>query len=313
MKTLESTFPVTGMSCVNCAANIERTLTSMDGVVRVAANFAAERVRVEYAPEKIGLPEVVEKIRGIGFHVVTTETEVPVTGMSCANCAANIERTLSKGVPGLISARVNFATERLSLSYLSSETCVDRIADQVRDIGFDVILPEAGDGGAGISDIEEIARSREIRYQQLKFFTGAAFALPLFILSMGRDFGLTGAWSHGAWVNWLFFALATPVQFYTGADYYRGAFNSLRNKTANMDVLIALGSSVAYFYSLAILILPGLTGHVYFETSAVIITLIKFGKLLEARTKGKTGGAIKKLMGLTPTTATVLRDGGETV
>ena len=135
--------------------------------------------------------------------------------------------------------------------------------------------------------------------QQQKFFVGAAFALPLFLLSMSRDFNLVGPWSHGAWVNWLFLVLATPVQFYTGWDYYVGAYKRLKNKTANMDVLIALGSSVAYVYSLAILLLPGLGGHVYFETSAVIITLIKFGKLLEARTKGKTGGAIKKLIGHT--------------
>ncbi|HCY86915.1 MAG TPA: cation-transporting ATPase PacS [Desulfobacteraceae bacterium] len=313
METMELTLPVTGMSCVNCAANIEKTLAPVDGIVRVSVNFAAERAMVEYAPDKIDLSAVVEKIRSIGFDVVTTETEVPVTGMSCANCAANIEKTLNKGVPGLISARVNFATERLSLSFLASETGLDRIADRVRNIGFDLILPEDGDGGESAAEAEEIARSREIRDQTRKFLTGAAFTLPLFFLSMGRDFGLTGPWSHGAWVNWLFFLLATPVQFYTGGDYYKGAWNSLRNKSANMDVLIALGSSVAYFYSLAILILPGLTGHVYFETSAVIITLIKFGKLLEARTKGKTGGAIKKLMGLTPTTATTLTDDGEVV
>jgi Cu+-exporting ATPase len=140
---------------------------------------------------------------------------------------------------------------------------------------------------------------------------GAAFTLPLFLLSMGRDFGLLGAWSHGTWVNWLFLALATPVQFYTGWDYYVGGLKSLRNRSANMDVLVAMGSSVAYGYSLALLLFPVLGDHVYFETSAVIITLIKLGKMLESRTKGKTGGAIRKLLGLRPRTATILRDGRE--
>jgi Cu+-exporting ATPase len=196
------------------------------------------------------------------------------------------------------------------VSYLPSEISLDGIVSRVKELGFDLIVAEEGVDEA---DVEEIARNREIRDQQQKFLVGAAFALPLFLLSMSRDFGLVGAWSHGAWVNWFFLALATPVQFYTGWDYYMGAYKSLKNKTANMDVLIALGSSVAYFYSLAILLLPGLGGHVYFETSAVIITLIKFGKLLEARTKGKTGGAIKKLIGLTPKTATKLVDGSETL
>ena len=131
----------------------------------------------------------------------------------------------------------------------------------------------------------------------------------LFVFSMARDFGLIGAWSHAAWVNWFFWALATPVQFYTGWDYYAGGFKSLRNKSANMDVLVAMGSSVAYFYSLAVLFFPALGGHVYFETSAVIITLIKLGKMLESRTKGRTGGAIRKLIGLRPKTATIVENG----
>jgi Cu+-exporting ATPase len=308
MEEQSVTLAVTGMSCVNCSANIQRTLDPLDGVNSAQVNFAAEKAMVGFDPEVISLGQIVDKIKDLGFKVVVAEAEVPVTGMSCANCSANIERTLNDGVPGVVSARVNFASERLSVSYLPSETGIEAIAEKVRDIGFDLVLAEEGDNAA---EVEEIARDREIRDQQRKFFVGVLFALPLFLISMSRDFGLTGAWSHGAWVNWFFLALATPVQFYTGIDYYTGAWNSLKNKTANMDVLIALGSSVAYFYSLAILVIPGLGGHVYFETSAVIITLIKFGKLLEARTKGKTGGAIKKLMGLTPTTATKLVNGDE--
>jgi P-type Cu+ transporter len=149
-----------------------------------------------------------------------------------------------------------------------------------------------------------------VEVQTRKLLVGVLFTVPLFVLSMARDFGLVGHWAHATWVNVLFWVLATPVQFYTGWDYYVGGFKSLRNGSANMDVLIALGSSVAYFYSITVT-LGLLGGHVYFETSAAIITLIKVGKLIEARAKGKTSEAIKALMGLQPKTARVERDGVE--
>ena len=300
-------LPVTGMSCANCAANINRTVGKVDGVNRVNVNFAAEQAQVSYDPEKTGPAVIVKSIQDIGFGVPTVKKEMPVTGMSCANCAANIERALDKKTVGVISASVNFASERLQVEYIPSMIDLSTIVSEIKQIGFDLIVTETGE----TEDVEQIARQQEIKDQFRKFIVGVVFALPLFVISMSRDFGLLGAWSHASWVNLMFLALATPVQFYTGIDYYVGAWKNLKNKSANMDVLIALGSSVAYFYSLAILMLPGLGGHVYFETSAVIITLIKFGKLLEARTKGKTGGAIKKLIGLQPKTAFVLEDGGE--
>ena len=239
---------------------------------------------------------------------MTKETlTLPVTGMSCANCAANIERTLNKKVKGVVLASVNFASERLTVEYDPSIVSLDGIVSEVRKIGFDLVVAEEGKE----DDAEEIARHLEIKDQTQKFIVGVVFALPLFLMSMSRDFGLMGSWSHAPWVNWFFLVLASPVQFYTGMDYYIGAYKALKNKSSNMDVLIALGSSVAYIYSLAILFVPGSHGHVYFETSAVIITLIKFGKLLEARTKGKTGSAIKKLMGLQPKTAIVIENGNE--
>ncbi len=307
MSETNVSFPVTGMSCTNCSANIERTLKKIDGV-SAQVNFAAEQAMVSYDPDKTGLNEIIDTIQKIGFQVPLSTKDLPVTGMSCANCAANIERTLNKKVPGIVNARVNFASERLNVEYLSPAAGLDTIVEAVKKIGFDVIV---ADGSEDEENVEEIAREAEIKDQTRKFIVGASFALPLFLMSMSRDFGLIGHWSHAAWVNWFFFALATPVQFYTGMDYYVGAYMNLKNKSANMDVLIALGSSVAYFYSLAILVLPALGGHVYFETSAVIITLIKFGKLLEARTKGKTGGAIKKLIGLVPKTASILKNGQE--
>ncbi len=294
-------LPVTGMHCANCSAGIDKALATLEGIVEAGANFASERVQVTFDTDQVDLKTIVSTIEDLGFHVSTASTDAGITGMSCANCAANIERTLNQQTPGVVDASVNFASERVRIRYIPSVVSLNDLHKTLKGLGFELIVADEQEDAA---DVEEIARNREIRDQTRKFVIGAAFALPLFILSMSRDFGLTGAWSHAPLMNWLFLFLATPVQFYTGRDYYTGAWNSLKNRSANMDVLIALGSSAAYFYSLAILLVPVLTGHVYFETAAVIIVLIKFGKLLEARTKGKTGGAIKKLMGLSPKTAT---------
>ncbi|MFC1828744.1 heavy metal translocating P-type ATPase [Thermodesulfobacteriota bacterium] len=302
------TLPVTGMTCVNCAMNIERTVKKLDGITDATVNFAAEHAVITFDPGRLRVRDVVENIHGSGFTVATGKVEMPVTGMTCANCAMNIERTLNKKVRGVIDASVNFATERVYVEYVPSVTGIDDIVSAIKKAGFNAIPP---DDTLDEDDAELKARKSEIKDQTRKFTVGILFALPLFLMSMGRDFGLTGSWSHEPWVNWLFFALATPVQFYTGWDYYVGGLKSLKNKSANMDVLVAMGSSVAYFYSIAVLFFPSLGEHVYFETSAVIITLIKLGKMLEARTKGKTGGAIRKLIGLQPKTATVLEDGVE--
>ncbi len=298
-------LPVIGMSCANCALNIERSVKKLVGVEDVNVNFAAEQAAVSFDPKQINIKDVVEKIKSSGYNVATTKIELPVTGMTCANCAMNIERALNKKVAGVVNASVNFATERVFVEYIAGVSNIDEIISAIKKAGYGVIPPEEIVQG---NDSEQAARDAEIKDQTRKFVVGLSFALPLFILSMGRDFGFTGQWSHALWVNWLFWALATPVQFYTGWDYYLGGFRSLVNKSANMDVLVAMGSSVAYFYSLAVLFFPSVGDHVYFETSAIIITLIKLGKMLEARTKGRTGGAIRKLIGLRPKTATIIKD-----
>ncbi len=302
------TLPITGMTCANCAANIERGVKKLGGIAEASVNFAAENASVAFDPQQLNLRDVVEKIQNSGYGVTTTKVEMPVTGMTCANCAANIERALNKKFPGVVNAGVNFASERVSVEYIPGVLGLDDIVAAIEEAGYGAIPPEEGLDEA---DAEQKARDVEIKDQTRKFAVGVLFALPLFIWSMGRDFGLVGQWSHAAWVNWVFWILATPVQFYTGWDYYVGGFKSLKNKSANMDVLVAMGSSVAYFYSLGVLLFPGLGAHVYFETSAVIITLIKLGKMLEARTKGRTGGAIRKLIGLRPKTATILEDNVE--
>ena len=300
-------FPITGMSCVNCAANLERAVKKIPGVEDVNVNFASEQASVTLDPEQVPVPLLVKGIQDAGFGVAKANVTIPVTGMTCANCAMNIERALKKKVPGVLDVGVNFAAEQANVSYVPSLTGVDEMIAAIEGAGYGAVRPDEDSG----EDAELLARQAEIKDQTRKFLTGVLFAAPLFFLSMGRDFGLLGPWSHEAWVNWLFLALATPVQFYTGWDYYVGGYKSLKNGSANMDVLVAMGSSVAYFYSLALLLYPILGKHVYFETAAVIITLIKLGKMLESRTKGRTGGAIRKLMGLRPKTAAVLVDGEE--
>ena len=302
------TLPVTGMTCANCALTIQRSLKKVTGVKEANVNFATEQASVSFDLDQVQIKDLTDKIHDAGYGVVTATVEIPLTGMTCANCAMTIERTLSKKVPGVVKAAVNFATERARVEYIPTLTNIDDMIAAIEKAGYGAIRPDELIEG---EDTELAARKAEIQNQTRKFLTGLIFTVPLFFLSMGRDFGLLGIWAHAVWVNWLFFALATPVQFYTGWDFYTGGWKSLKNGSANMDVLVAMGSSVAYFYSLGVLCYSSLGVHVYFETSAVIITLIKLGKMLEARTKGRTGGAIRKLIALRPKTATILEDADE--
>ena len=302
-------LPVVGMTCARCAANVERTLNKkVPGVEQASVNFGTETASVDFDPEATNLEDMAQAVKDAGYQLILPETkrhvELPVVGMTCARCAANVERTLNKKVPGVEQASVNFGTESLSVDYDPGQTSLEDMAQAVKNAGYELILPAEGE--AVMEDAEAQARAAELAAQKRFFWVGVAFTLPLFIISMSRDFGLLGAWAGAAWVNWFFFALATPVQFYTGGGFYVGGYKSIKGGAANMDVLVALGSSTAYFYSLAVLLIPGLGHHVYFETSAVIITLIKLGKLLEAKAKGQASAAIRKLMDLAPKMARVL-------
>ena len=300
-------LPVRGMHCATCAGKVENNIKKLAGVSTVSVNLSTERASVSYDPTVAAIPVMVDRITEAGFKVPSATLELAVTGMTCSNCAKTIERALLQKVPGILEAGVNFANEKATVRYISSVASRADMVAAIERAGYGVVQ---ADSEEDMVDAEKKAREYEIRDQTRKLWIGVLFTLPLFILSMARDFGLVGVWAHAPWVNVLFWLLATPVQFYTGRDYYVGGWKSLRNRSANMDVLVALGSSVAYFYS--IVITTGLLGgHVYFETSAAIITLIKIGKLLEVRAKGKTSEAIKALMGLQAKTARIERDGKE--
>ena len=302
------TLLVIGMRSSKCALNIERSVKKLSGVKEANVNFATEQAAISFDSDEIQLQDIVEKIRDAGYGVPKATVGFRVTGMSSANCAMTIERTLKKQVPGVVDASVSFPAERANVEYIPSLATIDNMIGAIEKAGYRAIRPyETFED----EDVEPAARKTEIRDQTQRFLVAVLFTAPLFFLSMGRDFGLFGLWSHAAWVNWLFLALATPVQFYSGWHYYTRGWRSLKQKSANVDVLVAMGSSVAYFYSLSVLLYPVLGKHVYFEISALFITLMKLGKVLESRTTGKTAGAARKLMGLRPKTATILQNGKE--
>ncbi len=301
MSLAELRLPIRGMSCTNCASGLERALRSLAGVAEVRVDFASEEALLRYDPAVLAPGRILAQVIAAGYTVPTTRVPLRIFGMSCANCRAAVERALRHKVPGVLHAEVNFAAEMATVEVVPA---LGSIADLVRAVGEAGYRAEPFSGEeTEAEDAEARARRRETEDQIRKVAVGAACALPLLLLSMGRDFGLTGPWSHAAGIDVLFLLLATPVQFYTGLDFYRGAWMSLRNRSANMDVLVVLGATAAYAYSVAVLVFSGPGHHVYFETSAVILTLIRIGKLLESRTKGRTGGAIRRLLGLRPRTA----------
>lgn len=319
--TRQLTLPITGMTCANCVAAVERNLKKLDGVSTAVVNLSSERATVEFDSAKLGLTDLIGRVQRAGYGVAIGEAELVIKRLSDDNDARRLEKALVR-LEGVLEASVTYASEKARVRYIPTIISQAEIRRAVSAAGFEPL-----ELGGEAEDAEAVAREREIAIQRRLLIVGLFFTVPLFLLSMGKDFGLLPAFFYapdyqkmymmmgmypGAWwFNWLLLALATPVQFYVGWQYYVGAYKALRNGSANMDVLIAMGSSAAYLYSLPITF-GWLDGHVYFETAAVIITLIKLGKFLEARAKGRTSEAIKKLMGLRAKTARVVRDGIET-
>jgi Cu+-exporting ATPase len=314
--TKQLTLPITGMTCANCVATVERNLKKANGVSSAVVNLSSERATVEFDPTLAGLPDLIGRVERAGYGVASGEADLLIRRMSDDNDARRLQKALAS-LEGVMDAQVSLVTSHAHVRYIPTIASQSDLRRAISAAGF-----EAVETGGEADDAEAKARQAEIDEQRRLLIIGLSFTIPLFLLAMGRDLGLLpsffyvqnngmgGMRESPAWLNWVFFTLSTPVQFYVGWQYYIGAFKALRNRSANMDVLIAMGSSAAYFYSLPITF-GLLKGHVYFETAAVIITLIKLGKFLEARAKGRTSEAIKKLMGLRAKTARVSRDGQE--
>ncbi|OGO32012.1 MAG: copper-translocating P-type ATPase [Chloroflexi bacterium RBG_16_54_18] len=299
------TLPITGMTCANCVSTVERNIKKVDGVQSAMVNLSSERATVEFDASLASLDDLINRVERAGYGVATGQADLLIRRMSDDNDARRIEKALSH-MEGVLDVQVNFATERARVEYIPTLISQSDLRSEIAAAGFETV-----ETGEDDEDAERKARELEIATQRHFLIVGLIFTIPLFLLSMARDLGMLPMQiAHASWMNWLMLALATPVQFYVGRQYYVGAYKSLRNKSANMDVLIVMGSSAAYFYSIPIT-LGLIQGHVYYETAAVIITLIKLGKYLEAKAKGQTSEAIKKLLSLRPRTAQVIRDGEE--
>ena len=314
---------VTGMTCASCVMRVEKTLRKIDGVTDVRVTLADEHASFRAPRSSVGI--AVAAIERAGYGVIQDTIELPVTGMTCASCSARVEKALAK-VPGVLSAQVNLADEHAVVSAISTMVTRATLVAAVQHAGYGVI--DTADQVDG-HDAEAQARAQELAVRWRRLWVAIVATVPLFVLSMSKDFGLIAPLpigsavamvaeygiahmhmvpaSQDAW-NWLFLVLAIPVQSYAAVDFYRHAWGALRARTANMDSLIVLGSSAAFWYS-TVLMVAGGVGHVYYEIAAMIITLILVGKLLESRARSQASTAVRTLIGLQPKTTRILRVG----
>ncbi|MEW6230805.1 MAG: heavy metal translocating P-type ATPase [Chloroflexota bacterium] len=310
MPTKQITLPIGGMTCASCVATIESGLSGLEGVREASVNLATERATVIYDPELVNEKKLVETVTELGYEPRVEKVTISVGGMTCASCVATIEGALSQ-VPGVVTASVNLATERATVEYLPTQVTVGILKRAIIEAGYEA-REVVGQGE--LRDLEREARAREIQSLKIRFAFSAAMS-ALILLGTFREWltfvpGFLGN-------NLVLFALTTPVQLWAGWRFYRGAWGALKHKTSDMNTLIAVGTSAAYVYSLIATFFPGifaiggLMPAVYYDTAAVIITLILLGRLLEAIAKGQTSEAIKRLMGLRAKTARVLRGDAE--
>jgi Cu+-exporting ATPase len=301
---------IQGMHCASCVSTVEGALAAVPGVQEAVVNLAAERGTVRYNSAIVGPAALVKAIADTGYTPLLEKATIPIGGISCASCVATIEGALNR-TPGVVSASVNLATNAATVEIVPATTTLQDLRRVIRGIGYEPLEVKQG---AGAADYEQAARAREVGALKLRLAVGAILTVPIFIGSFPEWF----PWVPEALRNfWVLLLLATPVQFWVGARFYRGFWAALRHGTSDMNTLIAVGTSSAYLYSLAMTVAPeffrarGIVPAVYFDTAAVIITLILLGRLLEAIAKGRTSEAIKRLMGLQAKTARVVRDGEE--
>jgi Cu+-exporting ATPase len=387
IKTGKTSLPITGMTCASCANTIEKALSVTNGVHRANVNLASEKVSIEYDAGMVNIKTLINIISDAGYGVATEKTTFKLGGMTCASCAAHIEKALL-GVPGVVSANVNLASEKATVEYLKSEAGILDFKKAVEDAGYQILdaeetgkkkasfaisgmtcascvghIENALNGFEGVSSVNvnlatekatieydpaivgmadfrkavegvgygiksEIAEDtliesdavtsaarHEARILRKKLIVSGIIGAYMLLIAISE---LSGGWAPSFLGNkYLLWAMATPVQFWAGWQFYKGLWSGLKHKTANMNTLIAVGTSAAYFYSVVAILFPGFfaaggrSAHVYFDTAAIIIALILLGRFLEARAKGRTSEAIKKLMGLQAKTARVVRGGKE--
>lgn len=307
----QTTLHISGMTCAACSNRIEKRLNRLEGVLEASVNLALEKANVTYDPDKIDIQLLDQTIQKLGYQTVRNVAQLRIEGMTCSACANRIEKGLNR-MSGVIQANVNLALETASVEYFPGTVSMNDIQDKVNQLGYRALPKEA-------ESRDTDYRKKEINRQKWKFIIAAILSFPLLWSMVGHFSFTSGLYVPDLFMNpWMQLILATPVQFIIGGQFYRGAYKSLRNGSANMDVLIALGTSAAYFYSLYLSVDWFVAGAdaqhppaMYYETSAILITLVILGKVLEALAKGKTSEAIKSLMGLAAKEAQVIRDGQE--
>ncbi|PSP70540.1 heavy metal translocating P-type ATPase, partial [Halobacteriales archaeon QH_6_68_27] len=317
MSTRDAHLELQGMSCANCASTIRESVGALDGVEAATANYATDEGTVTYDPERVSLAEIHAAVEEAGYEAVSETVTVGITDMSCANCAETNETALLD-TPGVLAADVNFATDEARVRYNPADASLADVHDAIERAGYTPIREDDGDAEPGKAGERsgrarrDAARSGEIRRQRRLTLLGAALSLPLLGMLAGHVFA--PEWMEttfaGVPLGWIAFALATPVQVVLGKEFYENAYTAVvNNRTANMDVLIALGSSTAYVYSVARLL--GFPGEgLYFDTAALILVFITLGNYLEARSKGQASEAIRSLLEMEAETATRLREDG---
>lgn len=303
-ETKHLTVGVTGMTCAACSTRVEKVLNKMDGV-EAQVNLTTEKASINYDPEVTTVDDITSKIEKIGYGVQTDRAEFDVFGMTCAACSSRIEKVLNKQ-EGIELATVNLANETATIEYNPGLIGESGVIDVIKRLGYDA--KERAN-----KEEKQSQKDKQIKHMQIKLMISVILSAPLLVTMLDHLLGIT---VPNILMNpWFQFALATPVQFIIGWQFYVGAYKNLRTGSANMDVLVALGTSAAYFYSLyeAIKTIgdPTYMPHLYFETSAILITLILFGKYLETNAKSKTTHAISKLLNLQAKEARVMRDGKE--
>jgi Cu+-exporting ATPase len=296
-------FPVEGMTCASCVARVEKALSRVEGVSRASVNLAANTATVMADPEKTRMATLVSAIRDTGYEVPVQKTEFPVEGMTCASCVARVGKALLS-VSGVLSASVNLATRTGTVEFLPGVADMGALRVAIERVGY--TIPEIRPEEDPVARQERRQREEE-RALLNRLRVGVLLGVPLFLLAQWEM-------AAGAFVQ---LALVTPIQFYVGSRFYRGAWTTAKHGTTDMNTLVALGTTVAYAYSVVATFFPGLFAvegaapHVYYDTSAAIIVLVLLGRYFETRAKGKTSEAVKKLVGLQPKAARVIRDGGE--
>lgn len=306
-------LPIVGMHCASCAASLEQSLKKLEGLASASVNLASEQASIDYDPEKLSAGDIIRAVERAGFAVPLQKIDLAIGVMHCASCAANVEQAI-KQLPGVIEASVNIATERAAVELISGQAEVGDIVESVEQAGYQArpVVDASGLPQRSV-DYGESSRERYLTGIKKRFLVSLVLSLPVFLGGMARFLPFLPHWaSHPL----LMLGLAAPVQFYCGWSFYVGFWASVKRRSANMDTLVALGTSAAFLFSL-VEIMKWLAEssdhypHLYFDSSATIITLILLGRMLEARARGKASEAIRKLVRLQARTARVLRGGTE--